>query len=170
MAVYLIIFGAAVLADGSPSGTLVRRVEGAVRAARSYRDPVFMPTGGKGTAGYVEAEVMRAMLLAAGVPADRIVEEGQARDTVESVRLCDVLLRLAGDVDHVLTCTSRYHLPRCVLLLRLLGWPVRVPQMPQDYVRLPTGKLIRFTLKEIVATPYDAMLLTLGQAFRGWRR
>ncbi len=166
MTVYLIIFGAAVLADGTPSGSLARRVEGALAAAQLHADAIFMPTGGRGASGYVEAEVMRDMLIAAGVAPERIVVEDKGRDTLESVRLCDALLRRRGDVGHVEPCTSRYHILRCALLLRLTGWRVRKPHMPAEYGRLPIGMLIRFTLKELVATPYDAMLLIWAPAFR----
>ena len=159
MAVYMIIFGAAVRADGAPSGTLVRRVEGAVAAGKGQTEARYMPTGGRGSTGYVEAEIMRDMLIAAGIGSDRIVVEDQARDTLESVRLCDALLRRAGDAAHIVTCTSPYHLPRCALLFRLLGWSVQIPRMPSDFGKLPVRKLVFFALKEVLALPYDVFLL-----------
>lgn len=169
MAVYLIIFGAAVHADGTPSGTLARRVKGALLAAKAYSDPCFMPTGGQGANGYVEAIVMRNMLIAAGIPANRIIMEDKARDTLESVRRCDALLRRRDNVTHVEACTSRYHLPRCALLLRLMGWSVQIPHMPADYGKVSTRKLIVYVLKEILATPYDATLLIVTRVI-GKRR
>ena len=162
MSVYYIIFGAAVRADGTPSGTLLRRVEGAVAAAAGDPGARFMPTGGRGASGHVEAEVMRALLIAQGIDPARIVPESEGRDTLESVRLCDALLRRLGQVDVVVPCTSRYHLPRCTLLLRLLGWRVRVPAMPSDRGRVPASRLLLFTLKEVPALPYDAALLLLA--------
>jgi uncharacterized SAM-binding protein YcdF (DUF218 family) len=169
VATYLVIFGAAVRADGSPSGTLARRVEGAVAAGRTLPGARYMPTGGRGATGFVEAEVMRAMLLAAGVPAYSIVPEDAARDTLESVRLCDALLRRAGDCDRVVPCTSRYHLPRCAVLFRLAGWQVQVPAMPGDAGRLPWRKLLWYHLKEAAALPYDAALLLGARAWRAER-
>lgn len=166
MATYLIIFGAAVSADGTPSGSLQRRVDGAILAGRADAGMRFMPTGGRGATGYVEAEVMRDLLLAAGIAPARIIVEDRARDTLESVQLCNRLLRREGDVEYVEICTSRYHQPRCALLLRLLGWRVKVAHTPSDYGKLPIGKLVQFTLKEFVATPYDAVLLVIGLAVR----
>jgi uncharacterized SAM-binding protein YcdF (DUF218 family) len=163
MSRWYVIFGAAVRTDGAPSGTLARRIEGALAAAAGDDDARFMPTGGLGATGYVEAEVMRRMLLAAGIAPDRIVAEGAARDTLESVRLCDDLLRRAGEVAQVVVCTSRYHQPRCALLLRMLGWRVAVPPMPGDQGRVAVWKLLAFHLKEVVALPYDAALLMLAR-------
>jgi uncharacterized SAM-binding protein YcdF (DUF218 family) len=159
MSVYFVIFGAAAHADGTPSGTLSRRVAGALDAAREVTDARFMPTGGAGANGVVEAEVVSRLLREAGVPADAIVAETRARDTLESALFCDALLRQAGDADLVVPCSSRYHLPRCALLLRLLGWRVRIPGMPGDLGRLPWPKLAAYWLKEVVALPFDAVLL-----------
>jgi uncharacterized SAM-binding protein YcdF (DUF218 family) len=156
---YYIIFGATVREDGRPSGTLARRIQGALEAAASNPRSRFMPTGGQGASGHVEAEVVRRLLRDAGVPLGHIVVEPRARDTLQSIRLCDTLLRTAGDVDRVIPCTSRYHVPRCALLLRLLGWRVRLTPMPSDLGHLPLWKLATFYLKELIALPYDIILL-----------
>jgi uncharacterized SAM-binding protein YcdF (DUF218 family) len=166
VSVYFIIFGAAVRDDGRPSGTLRRRVESALRAGRGEANPIFVPTGGAGKNGFVEAEAMRDLLRAAGAPAADILLEPNARDTLESVRFVDALLRTQGCVERVVPCTSRYHLPRCWLLLRLAGWPVRLAPMQGDLGRLPARRLARFWLKELVATPYDAALLLAWRMFR----
>lgn len=159
MSNYLVIFGAAVRANGTPSGTLMRRIDGAVAAGHRVTNPCYMPTGGKGATGFVEAEVMRDMLIAQGVAPEAIMMEPHARDTLESIRLCDVLLRAADDVETVIPCTSRYHILRCATLLRLRGWKVRTMPMPGDAGLLPWRKLLWYYLKEILALPYDMVLL-----------
>jgi uncharacterized SAM-binding protein YcdF (DUF218 family) len=163
---YFVIFGAAVRADGQPSGTLRRRVEGALAAAQSTPDARFMPTGGRGATGYVEAEVMADILRIAGIPDEAIVCEDQARDTLDSVRRCDALLRSAGDATSVTPCTSRYHLPRCAALFWALGWRVRIAETPGDFGHLPFWKLALFWLKEVVALPYDLVLIALDNGRR----
>jgi uncharacterized SAM-binding protein YcdF (DUF218 family) len=164
MRIYLVIFGAAVRPDGTPSGTLQRRVAGALAIGKQLDFICYMPTGGAGAGGHVEAEVMRQMLIDAGTPPEAIIVEPLARDTLQSVRLCDSLLRAQGDVAAVIPCTSPYHLPRCALLLRLLGWPVRIMKMPGDAGVLQWHKLIWYYLKEIIALPYDAVLLVFGRS------
>lgn len=163
MRIYLVIFGAAVRPDGTPSGTLQRRVAGALAIGKQLDFISYMPTGGAGPNGHVEAEVMREMLIAGGALPEEIIVEPLARDTLESIRLCDALLRAQGDVAAVVPCTSPYHLPRCALLLRLRGWPVQVMKMPGDAGILQWHKLIWYYLKEFIALPYDAFLLILGK-------
>jgi uncharacterized SAM-binding protein YcdF (DUF218 family) len=159
LSTYLIIFGAAVRADGTPSGSLVRRVQGALAFAPMVAGPKYVVTGGVGRYGPAEACVMQEMLIRDGVKPEDITVEDKARDTLESVRFCDVILRTRSDVDQVVPCTSRYHLPRCALLLRMLGYKVRVPEMPADRPDLPLKKWLFFLLKEVLALPYDALLM-----------
>jgi len=156
---YVIIFGAAVRADGRPSGSLRRRIEGALAWAARHEEALFIPTGGIGRTGPAEAKVIRDGLVARGIAAKRIIPEMHGRDTLESVRLCDALLRARGDCRRIICCTSGYHQPRCALLFRLLGYRVICPPMPREWGGLRAGTYLRYLLKEVVATPYDAILL-----------
>lgn len=159
MSAYLIVFGAAVRADGQPSGSLMRRLEGALAAARLLDAPYFVPTGGLGETGFVEAEVMARVLRGAGVPENRILIEDRSVDTLESVRRCDAILKARDDVATVYVCTSPYHQPRCWLLLTLLGYRTVRPPMPADRASLGLAKWLIFVAKEFVAAPYDCILL-----------
>jgi uncharacterized SAM-binding protein YcdF (DUF218 family) len=161
MAVYLIIFGAAVRADGSASGSLQRRVEGALANAEAIADAKFIPTGGLGRYAPPEAVVMERLLLQNDVKPENIFLEDKAHDTLESIRYSHAILAACDDVDAVIPCTSPYHIPRCALLLRMLGYKVRIPEMPADRPHLALRKWIVFVLKEFLALPYDALLLLL---------
>lgn len=158
MSAYLIIFGAAVRADGTPSGTLSRRVAGALKASKGFSKVKFLATGGAGKNGIVEAEVIKSLLVAQGVDEQSIIVEPLSTDTFQSIVNCDALLRNVGQVDWVAPCTSRYHMPRCKLLLRLLGWRVRDVRMPSDWGHVPPAKLLSYYLKELASTPYDLLL------------
>jgi uncharacterized SAM-binding protein YcdF (DUF218 family) len=159
LSVYLVIFGAAVRADGSASGSLRRRCERAAALGRGLRDPYFLATGGVGRFGPAEALVMRDILVGEGVPPARILVEAQAGDTLESVRRCARMLRSRQDAQEVLVCSSSYHNPRCVLLFRLAGFRCRADPVPSDRHHLGWGKWLRYVLKETIATPWDAALL-----------
>jgi uncharacterized SAM-binding protein YcdF (DUF218 family) len=159
LSVYFIIFGAAVLPDGTASGSLTRRVEGALALARDTPSRVFLCTGGVGRYGSVEAVVARDLLIANGAQQGEVVVEDRATDTLESVLFCDAILRSRADVEYVVPCSSRYHLTRCALLLRLLGYTVRRGKMPSDWPHIARRQLVICVAKEILATPYDAMLL-----------
>lgn len=125
----IIIFGAAVRPDGGPSLTLRRRVQAAVRFGEALENPLYMPTGGQGRHGPPESVVMARLLQDLGVPADCIRQETTAVDTLSSARACAALLR-----EHrgpVWAASSGYHLPRCVMLLRLMGLPARAAPPPE---------------------------------------
>ena len=156
---YVIIFGAAVRSDGRPSGSLRHRIEGALAWAEAHPDALFIPTGGVGETGFAEAAVIQDGLAKGGIEPGRIIPELQARDTLESVRLCDSILRKRGDCRRVICCTSTYHQLRCGLLFRILGYKVVLPEMPRGLGRLSRGALAGLVLKEVIATPYDALLL-----------
>ena len=161
---YVLIFGAGVRPDGRPSRVLQHRIAGALQWSRGRTDVTFLATGGRGRHGPPEAEVVRRELMAGGVDARRIIVERHARDTLESVRLCDRILRARGDCRRVIVCTSTYHQPRCAVLLRILGYEVVAPKVPNGWGRLTAARYVVALLKEIVATPYDASLLAAGRA------
>jgi uncharacterized SAM-binding protein YcdF (DUF218 family) len=156
---YVIVFGAAVRADGRPSGSLRHRIEGALAWGRRQEEALFIPTGGIGRTGPAEAKVIQDALVEGGIAPGRIIPELHGRDTLESVRLCDAMLRKRGDCRRIICCTSAYHQPRCRLLFRLLGYKVVAPRMPAEWGRLSKGTYLRLVLKEVIATPYDALLL-----------
>ena len=164
MTTYFIIFGAAVLRDGNASGTLARRVQGALDLARDVPDRMFLATGGVGRYGPAEALVSRDLLLRGGAADHEIVIEDRATDTLESVIFCHAMLRARGDADRIVPCTSRYHIPRCALLLRIVGHGVLTGAMPSDRPHVARGLLALYILKECLATPYDALLLLVKRA------
>jgi len=166
VSVYLVIFGAAVRADGTASGSLARRVEGALAIARELRDPIFLATGGVGRYRPAEAVIIRKLLLAARVDPGSILVEDQAEDTLQSVLLCDALLRSRSDVDLLIPCSSAYHNLRCALLFRMLGYRVEVRSMPKERPHLPLWKWLLYVLKEAIALPYDAVLLVFRRSSR----
>lgn len=159
MSAYLVIFGAKVRADGTPSGSLSRRVEGALAIARDIPDRMFLATGGVGRHGPAEASVIRRLLLAAAVDPGQILIEDQAQDTLQSVLLCDRILRTRSDVEFLIPCSSGYHNRRCAVLFRMLGYRVHIRPMPKDRPHLPLWKWLFYLLKEGIALPYDAALL-----------
>ena len=156
---YIIVFGAAVRANGRPSLALRRRIDAAVRLANEHPDAMIMPTGGVGAHDPAEAVVIRRTLIEAGISPARIVMETRGRDTLEQIRLCHKLLVERGDCAHIICCTSAYHQPRCALLLRLLGHQVVTPKMTASLGRVSRKTYAKLLLKEVVALPYDAALL-----------
>lgn len=150
----IIIFGAAVRPDGSPSETLRGRVAAALRWAAHLEAPVFVPTGGVGRHGPSEAAVMARLLREAAVPASRILIEPTAHDTLGSARACASLLR--GHAGPVFAASNGYHLARCLMLLRLAG--IRATGCPPPPASGRFGERWLARLRELAALPVDLAL------------
>ena len=151
----IVIFGAAVRPDGQPSQTLRHRVDAAARFGRRFARPLFIPTGAKGRYGDAEATVMARMLRDAGYSTDCIVQETTGTDTLSSVR---AVVRLLGRTP-VYACTSAYHLPRCLVLLRLAGVKARACPPPPVLAATSLWRRWYWRLRETPALPYDALLM-----------
>lgn len=160
----IVIFGAAVRPGGAPSPALRRRVEAAAIFGAGLPEPLYVPTGGRGRYGPPESAVMAALLRGRGVPPERILEEPTGTDTLSSVLACAALLRARGHAGPVFAATSGYHLPRCLLLLRLAGLPARAVPPPGADPSWPRRWYWR--LREAPALPYDAALM-LAARLRG---
>jgi uncharacterized SAM-binding protein YcdF (DUF218 family) len=155
----LIIFGAAVRPDGGPSLTLRRRVIAAVSFGATLDDPLYLPTGGQGKHGQPEAVIMARLLQDLGVPAGSIRMEQTATDTLQSARACSAMLR--GDDVQVWAVSSGYHLPRCVMLLRLFGLRARAAPPPESSMDWRDRWWWR--AREGAALPVDAVLGALAR-------
>jgi uncharacterized SAM-binding protein YcdF (DUF218 family) len=152
----IIIFGAAVRPDGRASQTLRYRVQAAAAFGKRFARPLFIPTGGKGRYGEAEARVMARLLIDAGFPDAAITREETGTDTLSSVRAVAAMVR---GRPHVYACSSAYHLPRCLVLLRLAG--IRVRPCPPPSAPAATRRWVRWywRLREMPALPYDALLM-----------
>lgn len=162
----IIIFGAAVRPGGRPSTALVLRVDAAVAFAARFAEPLFVPTGAVGRHGPSEASVMAALLEARGVPERHILCEETGTDTLSSARAVMALLRARRISAPVFAASSLYHLPRCVLLLRLMGAPARPAIPPIVPAATHWWHRCYWWLRELLALPYDCALVLLSRITR----
>ena len=98
---------------------LTRRVDHGIRLFRAGAAPLLLLSGG-GDGSVPEAEIMRRMALARGVPEAALLVEPGSRDTVENAWETARLLRPRGGRSVVLV-SDWVHLPRAALLFRLAG-------------------------------------------------
>ena len=152
------IFGAAVRPGGRPSATLVLRTEAAAVFARRFTAPLFVPTGGVGRHGPSEASVMAALLQSRGIQRERILLEETGVDTLSSARAVVRLLRDQELTAPVFAASSLYHLPRCLLLLRLFGASARGAVPPVVPAANRSWRRCYWWLRELPALLYDAGL------------
>lgn len=164
MTLLIVVFGAAVRADGSPSPTLARRVGYAAAAIEREADALLFCSGGVGRFPPSEAAVMAAM-LSGTVSRERIVLDEVSADTLQTVRAAAALARARG-IGRVLTCTDSYHQPRVRMLFALYGLRARAVPMPRRGAR---RQMWRMRLREAAAIPYD-LVAGVGARWRDRRR
>ncbi|MFC0038344.1 SanA/YdcF family protein [Actinomadura rayongensis] len=153
--------------DGRPSVLLARRLDLAAELWRRGKVRVLLVSGDNRTKGYDEPSVMRAYLVAHGVPERKIVRDFAGLDTWDS---CARAKRIFG-VRRLTVVTQDFHLPRAVALCRAAGldaWGVgdesleaRPDATITGYVREPLAMLK--AMASIVAKP-DPHLLGVQEA------
>lgn len=112
-----IVFGAGLDASGVPMPYLSARLDLAAQLYRTGRVKVILVSGDNRRADYNEPDAMRAWLVDAGVPADRVVSDYAGRDTYST---CVRAKRIFG-VDAAVLVSQAYHLPRALAACRSVG-------------------------------------------------
>ena len=134
----VVVFGAEVHADGSPSFVLMDRMDTAIALYKDHRVKRIIVSGAVGVSGYNEALVMRDMAVKAGVPSKDVVVDSAGVNTEATVR--DTVPFFGGVGWRRIAAESDfYHLPRIKLAYARAGWNVltvpahsthRIPQTP----------------------------------------
>lgn len=151
------IFGAAVWPGGRASPSLARRIRFASEAARLNPQALLLCSGGLGGHPPAEAAVMARELTALGVAAERLILDEASLDTFDSVVVVARKARELGVRDMVV-CSDGYHLPRIRLMLGTLGLRTRAGPRGE---RPALPNLIRMSLREALAIPYDLALVLI---------
>lgn len=141
---YLMILGARVEADGSPSKALKRRIDAAAEYLLVNPDTIAVATGGMGTDEVMaEAECIRNGLVERGIDADRILVENQSATTAQNMAFSMQLM----DCDPETTVgivSNNYHIFRALKLAQRAGFE-NVYGLAADY----TGyTLLHFMMRE----------------------
>lgn len=124
----LVILGAKLAPDGTPSAALQRRVEHAAELWRQGVAPVLTVCGGAtgGAIGVSEAAVMARLLSTChGVPPAALVVEDVSEDTLGNAREALALASARG-WRHLVVVTDAVHLPRALWTFRRLGRPLGI--------------------------------------------
>ena len=134
----LLLFG-----KHAPRGRIDRdfaaRLDRAVSLWRERRPASVVLLGGGADGEPSEAEVARNALLARGIGGVPLQLEGQSRDTLQNLRNARELLRggpAKSTLPRVTLLSNRYHLARCALFARQLGFEHELcaaePRLPLD--------------------------------------
>jgi vancomycin permeability regulator SanA len=110
-----LVFGAAMWSDG-PSPYLQARLDVATALYMAGKTDAIIVSGTE-DGGYSEPDGMKAALIAAGVPAARIITDVGGDDTYTSC----IHARDTFGLRSLIVVTQDYHLPRAIAACRLAG-------------------------------------------------
>lgn len=116
----VVVLGAGVHSDGTPSLALHDRVTTACRLYHEGRAATLIFSGGPGPGTVHETEAMRTIALSAGVPDWAIVLDRHGLSTEATARNAGPLL-LERNLTHTIAVSHGYHLPRVKLAFAQQG-------------------------------------------------
>jgi SanA protein len=112
----VLILGASILRDGSPSPILIDRVESAIALYKAKKVVKILVTGDNGTLSHNEVAPVRKYLLENGIKDKDIFLDYAGFDTYSSMYRAQHIF----SVDSLTIVTQSFHLPRAVFIARSL--------------------------------------------------
>jgi uncharacterized SAM-binding protein YcdF (DUF218 family) len=130
----IIVLGTPANPDGTPSPELRERTLEGVREFDAGVATHIIFTGGPAHNQYVEAHVMAMLARAQGVPANAIIEEDQAQNTIQNIFYSRRIMTIYG-WDSAEVISSPSHLPRTALILEHypIQWSTHPAPWPPEY-------------------------------------
>lgn len=123
-AIVVLGYGPPVDDDGVIVGELRRRMDKSIELYEAGLAPLMIVTGGNTYRDYYESGVMRDYAVGHGVPADAVIEEREAMDTIGNARYSAAIMRERG-LSSCIVASSPYHLRRARKLFEAAGLEVR---------------------------------------------
>lgn len=106
--------------NGISTADLISKIETAAEYLDVYPETNLILTGGNADlSGQTEAEVMRDLLLARGVPEERLILEDEATTTVENFAN---IARMIDPDEPVVLISSDYHMARAAHIAKRAGF------------------------------------------------
>ena len=118
----IILLGAQVKADGTPSVQLTWRMDAALEAYRQKAVPVVVCGAQGRDEPMTEAEAMKRYLSEKGVIETDILTDPDSFNTNQNLKNAAKLLESRPEVRKVLIVTSDYHVPRSMAIANDLGF------------------------------------------------
>ncbi len=154
----IVIFGAAVLADGRPSPSLRRRIGYGAKAAAAWRRAPILCSGGVGRVGPSEASIIKAGLIKWGVEPERLSLDEASLDTLQSVVAAGRFVR-KWRCEGAVVCSDGYHIPRIRMMLSLLGVKSAAGPTARGLQGTRILTWMKMCLREALAIPYDLAIV-----------
>ena len=134
----LIVLGTPCLTNGTSSPEQRERVLEGVREFRAGVAAHMIVTGGAAHNSFVEADCMKRLAVQQGVPPDAVIEETQAKDTIQNIWFSKQIMD-AHSWRSAEVVSSPSHLPRTALILehykgsQSFAWKTHPSQWPREY-------------------------------------
>lgn len=147
----VIVLGARVNGE-TPSLILGERLNVALRYYQQNPRVMIVVSGGQGPDEIMtEAQAMKKYLVARGVPAERILQEGKSRNTSENIRFSKLILDQHFDTAYqTVLITNDFHLLRSMIIADRIGLKsahlhAKIPRhmVPANYLRETISLLFR---------------------------
>ena len=116
----IIVLGAQVKADGTPSVALERRLTAALESYREKRRTIIVCGAQGANEPRPEGDVMREWLIARGAAEADVLAETESFNTRENLANALEMMNARG-LSKALVVTSDYHVPRALVLCRQAG-------------------------------------------------
>ena len=132
----IIVLGAQVKPDGTPSVQLEYRLETALSAYQQQPQPIVCCGGQAGTEPAPEGQVMADWMIARGVPASDVLAETASGDTIGNIR--NAVALLGYKPEKVMIVTSDYHVARAVQIAKDQGldaYGMSAPTLPEYWLK-----------------------------------
>ena len=143
----VVVLGASVKPDGTPSDILQDRLETAVSLYRSGATGAIIVSGDNRTSHYNESAAMKAYCVALGVPSEDVYEDHAGYSTYESMYRA----RHVFGAERIIVTTQAYHLYRAMFAAQGLGMETR--GVASDHGAYDNQRM--YSLREVIARTKD---------------
>lgn len=143
----IVVLGASVLADGTPSPILQDRLDAAIELYLAGAAPKLIMSGDNSTVSYNEVRGMKNYAISQGVPSEDVFCDHAGFSTYETMYRA----RHVFGAERVVVSTQTYHLYRAVYDANELG--MEAIGVPSDYRSY--GGQVWYDLREIPARTKD---------------
>lgn len=131
----LIVLGNPCNPDGTPGPEQRERVLESVRQYRQGVAPHIIMSGAAAHNQWVEADSMKKLAVAQGVPADAVLEDTRAQNTIDNIVNSSAIMA-AQNWHSAEIVSSPSHLPRAALILQhytTIAWRTDAARWPAEY-------------------------------------
>lgn len=143
----IVVLGASVRPDGTPSGILQDRLDDGIALYFAGVAPKIIMSGDNGTASYNEVKAMKQYAIAQGVPSQDIFCDHAGFSTYESMYRAKYVF----GCERIVVATQTYHLYRALWSVKSLG--MQAEGVPSDYHEYQ--KQLQYDIREIPARTKD---------------